>query len=86
MTECNPEARRKATPRRQRHSGLEPRPAEQISLDDARSTYLDFPLLGSRQVRASFDGGDISSDGGSLLLRKAEELTGPLDIAHNTLP
>jgi Transposase DDE domain group 1 len=38
--------------------------------------YLDFPVLGSREVLADFDGGDISSDGGSLLLRKTEELTG----------
>jgi Transposase DDE domain group 1 len=40
------------------------------------ATYLDFPMLGSRQVRADFDGGDITSDGGALLLRKTEELTG----------
>jgi hypothetical protein len=33
-------------------------------------------MLGSRQVLADFDGGDISSDGGVLLLRKAEEITG----------
>jgi len=46
-----------------------------IPLDDANVTYLDFPMLGSRQVVAAFDGGDISSDGGSLLLRKTEELT-----------
>jgi len=32
-------------------------------------TALDFPSLGSRQVRADFDGGHISSDGGALLLR-----------------
>ena len=38
--------------------------------------YLDFPRLGSREVLASFDGGDISSDGGALLLRRVEELTG----------
>src|SRR3954467_7588596 len=40
------------------------------------STYLDFPMLGSRQVLADFDGGDISSDGGALLLRETERLTG----------
>ncbi len=33
-------------------------------------------MLGSRQVLADFDGGDISSDGGVLLLRKTEEITG----------
>jgi hypothetical protein len=33
-------------------------------------------MLGSREVLADFDGGDISSDGGALLLREAERLTG----------
>ena len=37
---------------------------------------LNFARLGSRQIVADFDGGDISSDGGALLLRKAEQLTG----------
>jgi hypothetical protein len=40
------------------------------------SAYLDFPMVGPRQIVADFDGGNISSDGGALLLRKAEELTG----------
>ena len=37
---------------------------------ECNSTYLDFPMLGSREVLADFDGGDISSDGGALLLRE----------------
>src|SRR5512135_576471 len=40
------------------------------------SSYLDFSVVGPRQVCADFDGGDITSDGGGLLLRKTEELTG----------
>jgi hypothetical protein len=43
---------------------------------ECNSSYLDFPMLGSREVHADFDGGDISSDGGALLLREAERLTG----------
>src|SRR5512135_2358918 len=39
------------------------------------AAYLDFPMLGSRPVLADFDGGDISSDGGALLLRTTEQLT-----------
>src|SRR5437764_2017441 len=39
------------------------------------STYLDFPMLGRREIVADFDGGDITSDGGALLLRKTEQLT-----------
>ena len=42
------------------------------------SSYLDFPMVGPRQVLADFDGGDITSDGGALLLRKTEQLTGIL--------
>jgi len=43
---------------------------------ECNSAYLDFPMLGSREVLADFDGGDISSDGGALLLRETERLTG----------
>jgi DDE family transposase len=43
---------------------------------ECNSTYLDFPMLGSRDVLADFDGGDMTSDGGALLLRQTEQLTG----------
>ena len=43
---------------------------------ECNASYLDFPMLGSRVVLADFDGGDISSDGGALLLRETERLTG----------
>jgi hypothetical protein len=43
---------------------------------ECNAAYLDFPMVGSRQILADFQGGDISSDGGALLLRKVEELTG----------
>src|SRR6478752_2707063 len=45
---------------------------------ECNAAYLDFPMLGSREVLADFDGGDISSDGGALLLRETERLTGIL--------
>jgi len=38
--------------------------------------HLEFHGLNGRQVRAQFDGGAISSDGGSLLLREVEERAG----------
>src|SRR5206468_12362458 len=47
-----------------------------LDLPTTETVYLDFPALGSRQVLASFDGGDISSDGGALLLRQVEQVTG----------
>src|SRR5262245_25144922 len=74
MTHCKCKTHRKGSPRRHRQADLRPTAVE-IPLDDANATCLDFPVLGSRQVVAAFDGGDISSDGGSLLLRKTEELT-----------
>jgi Transposase DDE domain group 1 len=40
------------------------------------AAHLDFPMLGRRELVADFDGGDITSDGGALLLRKIEQLTG----------
>ena len=43
---------------------------------ECNANYLDFSILGSRQILADFDGGDISSDGGALLLRQTEQLTG----------
>ena len=43
---------------------------------ECNPAYLDFPMLGPRQVLADFDGGAISSDGGALLLREAEARTG----------
>jgi hypothetical protein len=75
MTQCNSKTHRKASRPRRRCSVRRP-PTVEIPLDDSNVTYLNFPILGSRQVVAAFDGGDISSDGGSLLLRKTEELTG----------
>jgi Transposase DDE domain group 1 len=74
MTECKSKSGRKSTSRRRRRPHRRP-PQVEIPPGDANVTYLDFPVLGSRQVVAAFDGGDISSDGGSLLLRKTEELT-----------
>ena len=39
-------------------------------------TSFGFHPLGRRQVVGQFDGGDISSDGGGLLLREVEQRTG----------
>jgi Transposase DDE domain group 1 len=75
-TQCNPGAARKSTRRRPRRvTG----PTPIVHPDAAQeATYLDFPALGPREVKAAFDGGDISSDGGALLLRQVEQATGIL--------
>jgi hypothetical protein len=68
-TQCNANAHRNSTRR-----PAQSRPV--LDLPAPETVYLDFPALGSREVLASFDGGDISSDGGALLLRQVEQLTG----------
>src|SRR3974377_699332 len=77
-TQCGAKTHCRTTPKRRRRPNDQAHPpqAKQLDLAESHSTYLDFPVLGSRQVLASFDGGDISSDGGGLLLRKTEELSG----------
>jgi hypothetical protein len=42
---------------------------------ECNASYLDFSMLGPRQILADFDGGNISSDAGALLLRKTEQIT-----------
>ena len=42
-------------------------------MPDCTSVQLAFPGVGRRVVQAEFSGGDVSSDGGSLLLRLADE-------------
>src|SRR5437764_11075260 len=39
---------------------------------------VEFHALGSREVLAHFDGGDITSDAGGLMLREVEQRTGIL--------
>ena len=75
-TQCNPASASKSTRRRPRRA---PRSAPILLPDTTQDlSYLDFPALGPREVKASFDGGDISSDGGALLLRQVEQATGIL--------
>src|SRR4051812_23246994 len=39
---------------------------------------IEFHTLGSREIVAQFDGGDITSDAGGMLLREVEQRTGIL--------
>src|SRR5271166_2204388 len=77
-TQCRAKTHCRTTPKRRRRPNDQAQPpqAKQLDLPESHSTYLDFPVLGSRQVLASFDGGDISSDGCGLLHSKTEHLTG----------
>ena len=42
---------------------------------EGNASSRDLPMLGSRQVLADFDGGDLSSDGGARRLRQTDALT-----------
>ena len=46
---------------------------------------FEFQRLKSRSIRAQFDGGAITSDGGGLLLREVEKRTGILRVASKQL-
>src|SRR5438093_1092966 len=79
MTQCKPKSPVKTTRRRpdcSRGAAHRPRPPLELPPSNTQVTYLDFHVVGSREVLASFDGGDISSDGSALLLRQVEGLTG----------
>ena len=46
---------------------------------------FSFPLVKRRQVEAEFSGGDITSDGGLLLLRQADKRLGLLEAVNLSL-
>lgn len=52
----------------------------------AAIAQVEFPFLGARGVRALFDAGPISSDGGALLLRQADRRLALLDTLAAVLP
>lgn len=47
-------------------------------MTECRTEQYEFHALGSREVNAHFEGGDITSDAGGLLLREVEKRTGIL--------
>lgn len=47
-------------------------------MTECKPKAIEFHTLGSREVVAHFDGGDITSDGGGLILREVEQHTGIL--------
>src|ERR1044071_2945418 len=47
-----------------------------VEQTECSGTQLSFQALGRREVVAKFDGGQLSSDGGGLLLRETERHTG----------
>ena len=49
-------------------------------------TQVPFAKLGRRVIDVRFDGGDVSSDGGLLLLRQVERQLGLLKAVAQVLP
>ena len=47
---------------------------------------IEFPSLNRRRVQAEFSGGEVSSDGGVLLLRQVDRHLGLLEAANAVLP
>jgi hypothetical protein len=52
----------------------------------AQQAQVEFPFLGTRNVRAVFDGGPISSDGGAMLLRQVDRQLGLVDSLAAVIP
>ena len=50
------------------------------------TSQIDFPFAGRRQVQAAFDARPISSDGGFLLLRQADQRLGLTEALAQALP
>ena len=55
-------------------------------MTDCNQGKLDFPGLGARKIAAEFDGGEVSSDGGLLLLRQIDRWIGLTKRLSELLP
>ena len=55
-------------------------------MPNCTATQVPFAKLGRRAIDVRFDGGDVSSDGGLLLLRQVERRLGLLKAVAQVLP
>ena len=55
-------------------------------MPNCTATQVPFAKLGRRKIDVRFDGGDVSSDGGLLLLRQVERRLGLLKAVAQVLP
>jgi hypothetical protein len=53
---------------------------------DCNELFIDFPGFGSRKIQADFGGGDVSSDGGVLLVRQVDRRLGLTQRLSELLP
>lgn len=54
-------------------------------MTDCTQKFIDFPALKRRKVQASFSGGDITSDGGVLLLRQADKRLNLMTVINRVI-
>jgi Transposase DDE domain group 1 len=55
-------------------------------MPNCTATRVPFSKLGRREIDVRFDGGDVSSDGGLLVLRQVERRLGLLKAVAQVLP
>ena len=55
-------------------------------MPNCTATQVPFAKLGRREIDVRFDGGDVTSDGGLLLLRQVEQRLGLLKAVAQVLP
>ena len=55
-------------------------------MTECKTEQYEFHALGSREVVGHFDGGDITSDAGGLLLREVEQRTGIIRKIRGMFP
>jgi len=55
-------------------------------MPDCAQTFLNFPSFDRRKIEANFSGGNVSSDGGLMLLRQADRRLGLTRAIDAALP
>lgn len=55
-------------------------------MTNCTQTSFEFPVLNRKKIQAEFSGGDITSDGGVLLLRQIDKRIGLLNAVNNVIP
>jgi hypothetical protein len=55
-------------------------------MPDCAQRFLNFPSFDRRKIEANFSGGNVSSDGGLMLLRQADRRLGLIRAINATLP
>ncbi len=55
-------------------------------MSNCTQAAFDFPPVKRRRVQAQFSGGEVTSDGGVMLLREADRLTGLMEAIDRVIP